>query len=64
VAKACSEGGLKAARATMKDLVKRARSAGVKFECDRCHSDEKDFSQLTKGAREKFAHLLAAAAKK
>jgi hypothetical protein len=60
VAKACREGGVKAAKVAMKDLVKGARAAGVRFQCDDCHSSDSDYTQLAKGSEEKFAKLLAA----
>ena len=60
VAKACASGGIKQAKATMKDLAKRARAGGKKFECDDCHKDDVKY-ELTSGARDKFKELLAAA---
>jgi hypothetical protein len=61
VARACQQGGIKAAKTTMKDLISRARSTGLKLGCDDCHASETDYSELSKDAREKFANLLAAA---
>jgi hypothetical protein len=60
VAKACREGGIKSAKAVMKDLIKGARAAGARFQCDDCHSSDTDYAQLGKGAEDKFAKLLAA----
>jgi hypothetical protein len=61
VARACQQGGIKAAKTTMKDLVRRAKAAGVRFECDECHRSAEDFSQLAADAKDKFAKLVAAA---
>lgn len=63
VGKACAEGGVKKAKGVMKDMVKRAKAAGTKFDCDDCHKED-DFSQLTADGAEKFKKLLAAIAKK
>jgi hypothetical protein len=60
VAKACREGGIKAAKMAMKDLIKGARATGVKYQCDDCHVNDADYAQLGKGADDKFAKLLAA----
>jgi hypothetical protein len=60
VAKACREGGIKSAKAAMKELVKGGRAAGVRYQCDDCHLNDADYAQLTKGAEDKFAKLLAA----
>ena len=59
VAKACSEGGIKSAKVVMKDLIKGARAAGTKYQCDDCHANDSDYTQLSKGAQDKFAKLLA-----
>jgi hypothetical protein len=59
VAQACREGGVRGAKATMKELVKEARSAGLKLACDDCHVDSTDFSQLNAEAPTKFRNLLA-----
>jgi hypothetical protein len=61
--KACREGGLKSAKAAMKDLLRDGRKAGVKHECDDCHTADDDYSKLTKDAEEKFAKLLDAVSK-
>jgi hypothetical protein len=61
VAQACRDGGAKAAKAAMKDLVKRAKDNGQKFRCDDCHKDPQDNTKLAPDAREKFKQLLAAA---
>jgi hypothetical protein len=60
VARACSTGGIKAAKSTMKDLVRQARDNGVKLACDDCHQSEDDYTRLTPEAKSKFAKLLAA----
>jgi hypothetical protein len=61
VALACKDGGVKAAKAEMKDLVKRAKDNGVKFRCDDCHKDPQDNTKLAADAHDKFKKLLAAA---
>jgi hypothetical protein len=63
VAKACAEGGLPAAKKAMKDLAKKSREAGTKFDCDACHKDDLKY-ELTPDARDKFKKLLAAAGAK
>jgi hypothetical protein len=60
VVKACARGGVREAKTVMKDMVKQGRSAGVRFDCDDCHQDERDFAKLTADAAEKFRKLLAA----
>jgi hypothetical protein len=60
VARACREGGIKAAKMAMKDLIKGARATGVRYQCDDCHVNDADYAQLAKGADDKFAKLLAA----
>ena len=60
---ACKEGGMLYAKKAMKDLVKRGKSAGVKFECDDCHKSDRSY-QLTATARENFKKLLAVTAAK
>jgi hypothetical protein len=64
VAKACREGGIKAAKVSMKELLKSARANGVKYQCDDCHINDTDYAQLGKGAEDKFARLVAAANRK
>jgi hypothetical protein len=59
VAKACVEGGLMKAKQTMRAMIKEARAAGARFECDDCHSDDSAYDKLTPEARDKFAKLLA-----
>jgi len=61
VAQACKDGGEKAAKAVMKDLVARAKANGAKFRCDDCHKDPQDNTKLAADAPEKFKKLLAAA---
>lgn len=63
IAKACAEGGLTAAKTAMKDLVKRSKAAGTKFECDECHSDDQKYT-LTADAKDKFKKMMAAAGSK
>jgi hypothetical protein len=60
VARACSQGGVRTAKATMKDLVRQGKAAGVNFECDDCHRDHNDHSKLAPDAPEKFQRLLSA----
>jgi hypothetical protein len=64
VDQACREGGVPAAKAKMKEMLRDGRRAGVKHECDDCHSSDDDYSKLVKGADEKFKKLLAALPKK
>jgi hypothetical protein len=59
VAQACREGGVRSAKATMKELVKEARGAGLKLACDDCHVDSTDFSRLNADAPDKFRNMLA-----
>jgi hypothetical protein len=63
VDKACREGGIKAAKVAMKDLLREGRKAGVKHECDDCHIADDDYTKLTAGAEEKFTKLLNATRK-
>jgi hypothetical protein len=64
VARACRQGGISSAKATMKDLVKAGRGAGLKFTCDTCHTDQNDHSRLAPGARDKLAQLIDAVSRK
>jgi hypothetical protein len=59
VGKACKEGGIPAAKKAMKDMVKKAKAGGVKFDCDDCHSDDTAY-KLTDDSKEKFKKMLAA----
>jgi hypothetical protein len=59
VAKACATGGLVDAKKAMRDLVKRGKTAGVKFECDDCHKNDTGYD-LTPAAQDNFKKLLAA----
>jgi hypothetical protein len=59
VAHACARGGIKEAKKAMKQLVKRAKDRGLKFECDSCHRNEDNW-QLTDDARANFTSMLAA----
>jgi hypothetical protein len=63
VAKACKDGGIKAAKATMKDMVKKAKAAGVKMDCDDCHKDDTSY-ELTADGKDKFKKMMAAVEKK
>ena len=60
VAQACADGGLIAAKRTMRELIKRAKNAGTKFECDDCHKSDVGY-ELTAQARDNFRKLLTAA---
>jgi hypothetical protein len=64
VARACQEGGVIAAKQTMRKLVREARNGGVHFECSDCHNDDDNYDRLVPDARDKFARLLAAARRK
>jgi hypothetical protein len=61
VARACLEGGARAAKLEMKDLVKRAKDNGARFRCDDCHKDPGDITRLAADVGEKFKKLLTAA---
>jgi hypothetical protein len=63
VDRACNEGGVKAAKLAMRDLVKKGKAQGVKFQCDDCHTNTEDMSQLGDSAKEKFKQLVEAASK-
>jgi hypothetical protein len=63
VDKACREGGVKAAKVAMKEMLRTGRKAGLKHECDECHETDADYSKLVKGAEDKFAKLLEAVRK-
>jgi transposase-like protein len=43
----------------MRDLVKKGKGAGVRFECDDCHKNDTGYD-LTPAARDNFKKLLAA----
>lgn len=62
-AKACAKGGRDEARKVMKKMVADAKAKGVKFTCDNCHMNLEDY-ELLKSARDDFAKLQAAIAKK
>jgi hypothetical protein len=64
VARACRENGVKGAKVAMKEMLKVARSNGVRFQCDDCHINDTDYAQLGQGAEDKFARLLAATTRK
>lgn len=61
VAKACKDGGIKKAKQVMKELTKKAKAAGTKFDCDDCHKDDAHYDLLTDDGNDKFKKLLAAA---
>jgi hypothetical protein len=63
VDKACREGGIKAAKVAMKEMLRTGRKAGLKNECDDCHTADDDYSKLSKDAEGKFAKLLEAVRK-
>jgi hypothetical protein len=44
----------------MRDLTKRAKSGGLKYECDDCHRNDTNY-ELTPQARDNFRRLLSAA---
>lgn len=64
VARACQEGGLIAAKQTMRKLVREAKNNGVTFECADCHTDDDNYDRLAADARDKFNRLLTAARRK
>ncbi len=64
VGKACVAGGVKAAKAKMKEMVKTAKANGTKFQCDDCHTDDADFGKMADDVKDKFKKLMAAIAKK
>ncbi len=41
---ACNEGGVKAAKSLMKDLVKKGKAAGQSLKCSSCHDNTKDYT--------------------
>jgi hypothetical protein len=59
VVAACKEGGIKKAKAQMKNMQKAAKEKGMKVECDDCHKDESAGNwTLNKGAEDKFKKML------
>jgi hypothetical protein len=64
VARACQEGGLIAAKQTMRKLVREGKAGGAHFECTDCHTDDDAYDRLSADARDKFNRLLAAARRK
>jgi hypothetical protein len=60
VARACRQGGVRSAKAAMKELVKQGQIAGMRLACDDCHLDGVDFAQLSPDAPERFRTLLVA----
>jgi hypothetical protein len=59
VVKACKEGGIKKAKAAMKELQKSAKAKGMKAECDDCHKDESAGNWALKpDAEDKFKKML------
>ena len=64
VGKACAAGGIKAAKAKMKEMVKAAKANGTKFQCDDCHIDDADFGKMADDSKDKFKKLMAALVKK
>ena len=61
MSKPCAEGGIKKAKQAMKTLVRDARKAGVKIECDECHKDPARYDVIADDARAKLDKLLKAA---
>jgi hypothetical protein len=59
VAKACASGTLVDDKRVMRDLVKRGKKVGTKFECDVCHKNDTTY-ELTPNGRDNFKKLLAA----
>ena len=60
VVQACKDGGIKKAKAVMKQMQKKGKDGGLKFECDECHKDESAGNWTLKDkAEEKFKQLLA-----
>ncbi len=57
VGKACKEGGIKRAKAVMKAMVKQAKKAGMKTDCDSCHKDEENW-ELTSDGKDKFKEMV------
>jgi hypothetical protein len=49
VVKACTQGGIKRAKATMKAMTKAAKEKGMKVECDSCHKNETDWAVTDDG---------------
>jgi len=60
VLRACKEGGIDRAKATMKRMLGQARGKqkGRHFACDDCHQDEESW-KLSDDARARFKELLA-----
>ena len=63
VGKACKDGGIKRAKAVMKAMVKAAKKADHKVDCDTCHANEEDW-ELTKDGKSKYKELLEKIGKK
>ncbi len=61
VGKACASGGRKEAKKLMKEIVKKAKEKGTKFQCDGCHKNMDGTMELTKDAKADFKKLLTAA---
>jgi len=60
VVTACKEGGIKKAKAKMKEMQKLGKAKGLKFECDNCHKDEAAGNwTLSKDAEDNFKKLAA-----
>jgi hypothetical protein len=62
MSKPCAEGGIKKAKEAMKNLVREARKAGVKMECDECHKDPARYDVLADDARGKLDKLMKSVA--
>jgi len=60
VAQACTAGGVRRARAVMKEIVYAARIRGIAaLTCAACHADERSY-ELVPGGRERLTHVLSA----
>jgi hypothetical protein len=59
IARACREGGVRGAKATMKELITEGRTTGLRYGCDDCHLDGTDFSRISPEAPDKLKNLLA-----
>jgi hypothetical protein len=63
VDKACNLGGVRAAKEAMRELVRKGRAQGLRYQCDDCHSNPEDITQLSDTARDRFKQLVDAASK-
>ena len=63
VDKACNLGGVRAAKEAMRELVRKGKAQGLRYQCDDCHSNPEDVSQLNDAARDRFKQLVDTASK-